>query len=220
MAVSEREARAHEMMNALSIIGSTASLVMPRLSEQDRTRMERLDRAVSRLVELVRDDMDDAHASSSTSRAGLLDVEVLVRSVCDSLRERAERAGIRVIVDCEGGCLRGDAAALEDTLFKLLSRAIEATPKGRDVRLETRVTGVGDQLWTIEDWGAGMPPEVMLSASVATSHGGSLVFESHAGEGTKVRVWLPRDGKQRRVLTVPPTTRRSDNVVDLPVRVV
>jgi signal transduction histidine kinase len=219
MAVSERAARAHEMMNALSIIGSTASLVMPRLSEQDRTRMERLDRAVSRLVELVRDDLDDARASSSTS-AGLLDVEVLVRSVCDSLRERAERAGVRVVVECEGGCLRGDAAALEDTLFKLLSSAIEATPKGRDVRLETRVTADGDQLWTIEDWGAGMPPEVMLSASVATSHGGSLVFESHAGEGTKVRVWLPRDGKQRRVLTVPPPTRRGDNVVDLPMRAV
>jgi signal transduction histidine kinase len=157
---------------------------------------------------------------ASTSRAAtrtpsIIHVEALVRDVCDELQGRAERAGTRIVVECRGGFMMGNAAALHDTLFDLVNGAIEATPPGRDVHLETRMTAEGDQLWTIRDAGTATLEGVMRCASIAMSHGGSLVFESREGEGTMVRVWLPREGRRRDVLTVVSPHRRNGNVVYL-----
>jgi signal transduction histidine kinase len=157
---------------------------------------------------------------ASTSRPAantpsIIHVEALVRGVCDELQGRAERAGRRIVVECRGGFMMGNAAALHDTLFDLLNGALKAAPVGRDVHLTTRTTAEGDQLWTIRDADPTMLDEVMRSASVAMSHGGSLVFEARDGEGTTVRMWLPRDGRKRDVLTVLSPRRRNGNVVYL-----
>lgn len=162
--------------------------------------------------------MNAEWASTSRVASGapsIIHVEALVRGVCEELQERAERAGTRIVVECRGGFMMGNAAALHDTLFDLVSGAIEATPRGRDVHLSTRLTSEGDQLWTIRDAGAAMLEEVMRGASVAMSHGGSLVFEAREGEGTTVRMWLPREGRKRDVLTIPSPRRRNGNVVYL-----
>jgi len=145
----------------------------------------------------------------------IIHVEALVRGVCDELQGRAERSGTRIVVECRGGFMMGNAAALHDTLFDLVSGAIDATPGGSDVHLSTRMTSEGDQLWTIRDAGNAMLDQVMRCASVAMSHGGSLVFEAREGEGTTVRVWLPREGRKRDVLTMPSPRRRNGNVVYL-----
>jgi signal transduction histidine kinase len=127
-----------------------------------------------------------------------LDVETLVRRVCGRLRDRAEAAEIRLVVVCAGGGMRGDAALLEETLFNLVGHAIETAAPRRAVHLETRVTDAGHQIWTIKGSSTELHREVMLSASVAMSLGGSLSFESRKGEGTTVRMWLPREGRSER----------------------
>jgi signal transduction histidine kinase len=152
---------------------------------------------------------------AATNAPSIIHVEALVRDVCDELQGRAKRAGTRIVVECRGGFMMGDAAALHDTLFDLVNGAIQATPPGRDVHLATRMTSEGDQLWTIRDVGPAMLDEVMRCASVAMSHGGSLVFEAREGEGTTVRLWLPREGRKRDVLTVLSPRRRNGNVVYL-----
>jgi len=203
---ADRAALLREQMNALSVIRSVASLLTPRLSPRDRVRMERLNRAVARLERLVRDDFDGTLDSMPAEVPSGIDVESLVRAVCDRSRARAEEAGIKLVVECGGGWLFGDERALEDTLFDLVNNAIEATPPGFMVRIETRVTGAGDQIWTVKDSSSGMSARVMLSASVAMSHGGSLAFESRQGEGAAVRMWLPRRGPRsglRAVATQP-----------------
>jgi hypothetical protein len=152
---------------------------------------------------------------AAATEPSFIHVEALVRDVCDELQGRAERAGTRIIVECRGGFMIGNAAALHDTLFDLVKGAIGSTPRGRDVHLATRMTPEGDQLWTIRDVGPAMLEEVMRCASVAMSHGGSLVFEAREGEGTTVRMWLPREGRPRDVLTVSTPRRRHGNVVYL-----
>jgi signal transduction histidine kinase len=157
-----------------------------------------------------------ASTSKTTTHAiSIIHVESLVRGVCEELQGRAQRAGTRIVVECRGGFMMGDAGALHDTLFDLVSGAIEATPPGRDVHLSTRITAEGDQLWSLRDAGAAMLEEVMRCASIAMSHGGSLVFEAREGTGTTVRMWLPREGRRRDVLTVSPPLRRNGNVVYL-----
>ena len=152
---------------------------------------------------------------AAASTVSLIQVEALVRGVCDALQQRAERAGTRIVVECGGGLMMGDTLALHDTLYDLLNGAVAATPREREVHLATRVTAQGDQLWTIRDVGPAMLEEVMRCASVAMSHGGSLVFEAREREGTTVRMWLPRDGRTRDVLTVAAPRRRHGNVVYL-----
>ncbi len=184
----DRAARVHEQMNALSIISTVASLLSPGLSERDRVRLDRLNRAVDRLSGLIRNDAGDAPATRA------IDVEALVRGVCDLLYGRAEEAGVELVVECGGGILWGDGPVLQESLLNLVGNAIDATLPGRAVHLETRPTAVGDQIWIIKDSGTGLPAHVMRSASVAMSHGGSLAFESREGAGTTVHVWLPREG--------------------------
>jgi len=206
MPALDRTARVHEQMNALSIISTVASLLTPGLSDRDVVRMDRLNRAVDRLTRLIRDEGDEALDAAAPT----IDVEALVRRVCDRLHRRAEEAGIELVVDCGGGILRGDGPALQETLQSLVGNAIDTTLPGRAVRLETRLTATGDQVWTIKDSGTGMPVHVMLSASVAMSHGGSLAFESREGAGTTVHVWLPREGPSGR----PSTSVRSVRTVE------
>lgn len=208
--VSDRAARAHEQMNALSVISSVASLVRPRLSERDRVRMARLDRAVRRLEELIRSDGGDA-PPVDTTLATAIDVEAIVRGACDLFHDKDER-GIKLVVDCGGGVLRGNAAILQETLFNLLGSAIESTEPGQTVYLETRMTKTGDQSWTIRHPSMGAPARVMLSAAVAMSLGGSLAFESKEGEGTTVRVWLPREGRKGDTQTVSVRLRAVDPI--------
>jgi len=186
----EQNARVHEQMNALSIISTVASLLTPGLSDRDLVRMQRLNRAVDRLAALIRNEGDDGQ----DAEARAIDVEQLVRGVCDRLHRRAEEAGIELVVECGGGSISGDGPALRETLQNLVGNAIDATLPGRTVHLETRSTATGDQIWTIKDSGTGMPAHVMRSASVAMSHGGSLAFESREGTGTTVHVWLPAEG--------------------------
>ena len=56
---------------------------------------------------------------------------------------------------------------------------------------------------------------LMLSASVAMSYGGSLAFESREGEGTTVRVWLPRVARKGELPTLSSRTVRPVDVVEL-----
>src|SRR3954464_10215968 len=78
-----------------------------------------------------------------------VEVEAVLLRVCELSRERAEALGVGLIVDCGGGVLDGDGQAFEDILANLVGNAIESTPSGQSVRLDTRVTDAGDQLWTI-----------------------------------------------------------------------
>src|SRR4030095_6828994 len=135
--VSGRAARAHEEMNALSVISSVVSLLAPGLSECERLRMDRLNRAVDRLRDLIRDDVDEARDLISTHVTETIDVEALGRAVCERLRQRAAQAVIRLVGYCSGGWLEGDAALLRETLLELVRNAIDATLPGREVHLET-----------------------------------------------------------------------------------
>ena len=213
----DRTDRLHEELSSLSIIQTVADRITPGLSARDRSRMDRLHRAVKRLNQLIQTEADELRRSTATpaTATAIVDVEALVREVCALLQGRAEESGVRLVVECEGGVLRSDRAVLKETLLNLVGNAIDVTGPGRVVRLETKVSASGDQIWTIEDSGTGMPPWLMLSASIAMSHGGSLAFESRQGGGTTVRVWLPQEGRKREARALAANPVRFGEVVEL-----
>src|SRR5258706_332936 len=62
-----------------------------------------------------------------------VDIEELVLGVCDIAANKAETAGVRLVVQCEGGAVEGDRAALEGVLLNLVDNAIDATAAGETV---------------------------------------------------------------------------------------
>lgn len=206
--ISDSAARAHEQKNCLSIILAVASLVAPELSSGNRARMDRLRAAAYRIRDLIDPELAGHGIDPVVDD---VDVHALFDSVCERLRDRAEAAQVRLLVDCTGGHLRAIEGELREALFNLIANAVEATPAGKAVVIHTDTTPEGDQLWSIHDAGVGMPPEVLaqigvprrsfrpggsglgvaLANAVVLRHGGSLRFDSVHGRGTTVTIFLP-----------------------------
>ena len=204
---SHRAALAHAQKNNLSIIRAVAELVETELSQSSQERFARLKAAIVRIAALIDQDLR-GHAARSLPALALVDE--LVDRVHDRLRDRAEAAGVTLIVDPGGGTVLGDAPALDEMLFNLIAHAIEATSAGGTVFVTTHVDEHGDQIWIVRDQGSGMRPEILrqlgthgrtfrhggsgfgvgLAAAIAYDHGGHLVFDSVPGAGTRVQVTL------------------------------
>jgi two-component system, NtrC family, sensor histidine kinase HydH len=207
--IPERTARAHAMKNCLSVVRAIAHLVKPELSGRGAERLERLDAAIARMTELVEEDL--ALTPREPGPPDRLLVRALVRSVTEMLYDRAEAAHVALLVNCDDGWVRGHEAPLREALFNLIANAVEATPAGGAVLVDTCTTDDGDQLWSVQDTGAGMPADVLrqlgavrrsfrkngagvgvaLAAEVFLEHEGLVRFESTRNSGTRVTIWLP-----------------------------
>lgn len=207
--LSESAARAHAMKNCVSVIHAIVRLVEPELDERGRERMKRLRLASDRLRELLAREI--AGAEAMASHAGF-SVEALVRSVLLRVVDRAEVAGVELVVECRGGTMIGDEASLHEALFNLVCNGIEATPRGGRVSVVTHETEDGDQRWLVRDTGAGIPSEhlgdvgrpfrsrraggsglgLALANAAIREHGGLMRVESAVEVGTTITMWLPR----------------------------
>ena len=205
---------AHEVRNPLTAIRldlqrveeaaadeATVRGIVPRVLRQ----IERLDRAVTGALRVSR--------SGSTAAQ-----PVELRDILESARRAAEpefshrRATLSVestpVPRIE---LDGDAGALEQMFLNLLINAAHALPPGGEARVATSERdGVVEV--TVTDNGGGMTPQQLervqepfrstkrdgtglglkIARRIAASHRGELAFESGIGQGTTVRVTLPR----------------------------
>jgi signal transduction histidine kinase len=201
------------MKNCVSVI-----VALCRLAERDgmipsQERWKQVQMAARRLRELLIDDLVDDSAQSGTQQGvatSACAVQALVKSVIERLEVRADEAGVRLYVDCGGGAIQAEEVALSEALFNLVANAIEATPRGGAVTLETRELPNGDQRWTLNDTGYGLADEQLgrlglpyptrknggsglgfaLARAAIARHGGLLRIESRRGEGTSITVLL------------------------------
>jgi len=197
-------ARAHAQKNCAAVILAITRLAAPDLPPRQRERFERLGAAATRLVALLNDELKEASAAP-------VEVAQVFGAARDLVRDRAEAAGVTLVVSCGGGRLRGDAGALTEVLVNLIGNAIDASPAGHSVRVDARVAPAGGQRWIIADTGAGMPAHVLaglggvvrsarpfgsgfgiaLADGTIRAHGGTLRFESPSQGGTRAVIELP-----------------------------
>jgi len=206
-ATARAVARAHAQKNCAAVILAIARLAAPDLPPRQRERFERLGAAATRLVALFNDEMREAQQDVED-----VDVAQLFGAARDLVRDRAEARGVTLAVSCAGGRLRGDASALTEVLVNLIANAIDASPPGRSVRVDARVTRTGSHQWIIDDAGVGMPAHVLagvggavrstrpfgsgfgiaLATRTVRAHGGALRFQSRSQGGTRAVIDIPR----------------------------
>ena len=145
------------------------------------------------------------------------DLVATVFTLCEQAISLAELAEIHLSFRCamDRHVCAFSRDGMEQLLFQLLSNALKFTPKGGQVTVELKCAG-GQVLLSVADTGCGMGPEQLdalfdryrsgnpmvpvphglglglaLCRRVAQGHGGSLMAESHPGQGSKFTLSIP-----------------------------
>jgi signal transduction histidine kinase len=208
--LSPRAARAHALKNSLSVVSAINWLIRSELSDVGRERLERSQEAVRRMLSLIEEDLSPNGVAEARAEAFVCTQElatVLMKRVTD----RAEASRVDLFMQMGAGGVVGDAHALAEALGNFVLNAIEATPAGGAVCVATRECADRTLLWTIQDTGPGIHPDLVehigtpfasrrdggtglgiaAAHDVIARHGGRTRIESRAGSGTLVSIWLP-----------------------------
>jgi signal transduction histidine kinase len=209
---------AHEIGTPLNIIAGRAEHLQARLDPGDpRARdLQTIAAQIERTTETVKRVL--AFARSPEPQPRTLALAEVVRGVVEFLRREAAAREIRLEVDADDAPkLAADPDQLQQVLVNVFVNALEATPRGRRIRVEARgdPDDPGRARITVADTGTGIPPEVLprvfepfvttkeggrgtglglaISRDLVLAHGGEMTIASEPGRGTTVTIRLPRE---------------------------
>ena len=190
------------------------------LPTDDRALLAVAQRNGIRLLRLVNTLLDFARIEAGRAQATYqpTDLRVLTEDLASNFRSACERAGIRLLVDCESvpDPVYVDREMWEKIVLNLLSNAFKFTFEG-EIALRIRDADNGVVL-TVGDTGTGIPPDELprmferfhrvenargrshegsgiglaLVSELVKLHGGSICVESELGQGTKFAVRIPK----------------------------
>jgi signal transduction histidine kinase len=201
---------AHEIRNPLNSIRLSLELLQRRVNKGTATgeevtgameEVDRLDHILARLLAFGRPDFEDRRAQ---------DVRPILERAARMVQQQAQAKGVRLIAD--GGDISADidAGEVEQVLINLLLNAIDASPPGAEVRIDTALArnsvriavhdeGPGveqaardhifDPYFTTKQSGNGLG--LAVSREVAARHGGSLELLPQNGHGSTFVLELP-----------------------------
>ncbi len=203
---------AHELKSPLTSIRGAAELLREGGDDDPAVRekflrnieldAERLDRLVSRLLELSRID-------ASSEPFAEVDLDAVIERVIE--RTRTDEQPVRA--EGRAGSVRGRALDLERAILNLVENALRHGPEGEAVLV--RAEARGDRVAiAVEDRGAGVPEELRarlferffttegsergtglglaIVRSVAGAHGGSASLDASYTDGARFVLELPR----------------------------
>jgi len=172
----------------------------------------RLDYIVTQFLQAIR---------PSTPQLRLSQLNDVVIETLDLLRPEIENRGI-IIREKLARQLPSaplDPAQMKQALVNLIKNAIHAMTKGGTLTLQTDARSDGIVV-TVADTGGGIPQEqisrifepfyttkkkgtglgLMIVQRIVRDHGGRIDLESHVGQGTVFRIWLPLYEKRTKLL--------------------
>ena len=131
---------AHELKTPLTALLLVGDSLAGQVTSQNVRLVERLQRELLRLQELVGDLLELSRLENSlpgtAQRTGLVDLPSLVQQVWANLRPLADPRGIRLELQAPAQLqLRGDSSRLHRALLNLLDNALRYSPDGGVVRV-------------------------------------------------------------------------------------
>jgi signal transduction histidine kinase len=215
----------HDLRTPLTSILGYVDLILdePSVSEEHRQYLAIVARNTERLHRLVDDLLFAARLQSGRLELSLgqVDLVEVARHTVETLRPRAEAAGIELGLEEEPDpdaafSVLGEASRLAQLLDNLVSNAVKFTPSGG--RVTVRVARREDRaLVEVSDSGIGIPRGerdrlferffrastvserqiegtglgLYITKAIVEAHNGRITVESEEGEGTTFRVELP-----------------------------
>lgn len=215
---------AHEFKSPLTSIRGAAELLGEGADDDAETRRRflgnieldaaRLDRLVSRLLELSR-------IEASDQAPQIFDLRAMVERAVH--RSQGPDGNIVLHYRASRQWFSGREADLETAVLNLLDNALRFSPPGESVELEVSDTPKGRLEIRVSDRGPGITEEQMphvferfyttdrdrdgtglglaIVKSVAVAHGGNVSVTSAPGAGARFVIALPRDSSAARALT-------------------
>ncbi len=204
---------AHDFNNLLTGITGYADLLLAREPNLDaRDDLEQIVRTADRGAELTRKLLAFARHQVQVPR--VLDLNTVVADAGNLLRRLiGEHITLELVAAPDLGHVRVDAGAVEQILVNLAVNGRDAMPSGGTLRIGTR-NEADDVLLEVRDTGAGIAPEhlehifepffttkgsgrgtglgLAMCYGLVHQAGGRIEVESTLGQGTTMRVRLPR----------------------------
>jgi signal transduction histidine kinase len=213
---------AHELNNPINNITLTVDALREdhaaSLDDEGRELLDDIAGQADRAADIVRNLLD----FSRTERPPLVPLapDAVAATSAALVKNQMQAAGIAFAYAPAKGLasIRGDLRSLQQVLVNILLNAVQATPRGGQVRLDVTAGPDGETRFTVADTGPGIPAEVRqhlfepfyttkgvgkgtgLGLAVAYSlvkrHGGSIDVESPEAGGAVFTVRLPASGPE------------------------
>jgi signal transduction histidine kinase len=230
-AVSETRLRAleykiqtacHELRAPLAIIRGYASLLLEYngdLGHEEKLEyVELIDKATSRLVELVDDMLDMSRLESGMLHLEktLADISELAREAVSEALLRAPEYRIQLIVEEDLPCIQIDSRRIRQVLDNILDNAMEYSEEGTDITVKITprenelLVSISDRGISIPSGdlekvfqpmfrlGRQLPPDnrgiglgLTICLGIIKAHGGRIWLDNNEGKGSTARFTLP-----------------------------
>ena len=210
-------ALAHEVGTPLNIISGRAEFVAKSLPVEDPSRhdleiivaqIDRITRTIASLLDSVRPHRPQLRPTP---------VGEVIDGILPLLRHAARRQQVAIDAALDGTLtVQADPGQLQQVLINLVLNAVDATPAGGTVTVETKRAPMNERpgaVLTVSDTGSGIAPEALprifepffttkptgrgtglglaICRDIVLAHDGELGVQSESGRGTTFSVWLP-----------------------------
>jgi len=214
---------AHEISTPLASISlRTESLLRnaedPRLQAIDSFRnfaryLKTIEEEVFRCKRIIGALLD--FSGGAADRVTQIDLNAVAQRAADLVAHQIKVSGLELQLHLEPGLpsIPGDEGQIRRALLALLMNAMDATPRGGHVAIETHQGQAGRVSLVVLDDGVGIPQEnvrrlftpffttkpvgqgtglgLAVCHGIAAAHGGEIRVESRAGGGTRMTLALP-----------------------------
>ncbi len=207
---------AHEVNNPLtSVLGYTSHLLKTlQLPEAPRRILGMMEQETLRVRKIIRNLLDFSRLKPSWMQPA--DIAAPLRETVALVHGIAEAASVAIYEDYPTTPLMVtmDHNEMKQVFINIVNNALQAMPRGGELRIRLDVARDGEILAEFSDTGTGIPSEnigrifepffstktsgdgtglgLSISYRIVRNHGGRIETESELGKGTVFRVFLPR----------------------------
>ncbi|MBI1976924.1 MAG: GAF domain-containing protein [Candidatus Omnitrophica bacterium] len=212
---------AHEINNPLTaILTNIQMMAMDPHDESEKESLVLMEEATKRCRTIVQKLMTYARQSPGRKKEEAIDLITVVQNTVELLRYQIQQDNIEINVEINGindAMIRGNSGELEQVLTNLILNArdavksVERSSRGIEISLsqdsslfllKVKDNGCGipshvlprifDPFFTTKDVGKGTGLGLSICQSIVEQHGGRIIAQSKVGEGTEMKVELPR----------------------------